>query len=187
MGNDTGLTQNSLPMFATSDAPALPGQSTLFGAVSPARILAQPGHARAYAMARALVFGTSTQGLLASYDPDSSLWKMSRQSPARIKRKMGVYDPQTHSWLLKACGHWVTWDRRGLYQLPTPAARISVIDGGAWPTPQARDTRSGKDPRNLARKNPNLNTKVWYWATVTGKDHLKGEKDTARYLKRGAL
>ena len=74
-----------------------------------------------------------------------------------------------------------------LSQLEKPELDISANDGGAWPTPQARNWKNGHGPRYVNKERSNdLNDAVDFhdkkWPTPTASDHKGGtatpRKDT---------
>ena len=181
---NTGLTQRSLWTCESSDGTALADTLTSFTADSPARTSAQPGIETALFAARDLAYGQSSGVLLARFDPDTSLWRMSGGLSPRLKKKMGRYDPQTHSWLLVSWPRWAMCAGQELYLLPTPEPLTSARDGGLWPTPDATDTTQ-RQPGNVhvTRKGTvrhrnrrggqsfmRLSQTVKYWASPTAQD-----------------
>jgi len=100
-----------------------------------ARTLAQQAKARVFALARALVCGSSSRVLLASFDRDLFCWKTSQLSL-----------PGMAMSLLDRLPKWGMTHDGGLYERPTPEPHTSAHDGSAWPTPQTRDFRHGSPP-----------------------------------------
>lgn len=149
-----------------------PAQTPL-SAVSPARTSAQQAKAQVFALARALVFGSSSRVLLANYDRALSCWKTSQLSL-----------PGMGMSLLERLPRWgMTLDGE-LYERPTPGLLTSENDGFAWPTPSAtidmhpRTQGKGKvylsSGMTLRRKNDNgtssnmgLTYTVENWGTPT--------------------
>ena len=95
-------------------------------------------------------YGASTLELLASYDPNLSLWKTSQHCLDG--------DLQTFS---------ETWPRSGMmrngiaYRLPPLVPLTDAIECGLLPTPMARDWRSGKaSPATLAKNSRPLSERI---------------------------
>lgn len=111
-------------------------------AASPARTLAQQAKAQVFALARALVFGSSSRVLLANYDRALSCWKTCQLSL-----------PGMEMSLLKRLPRWGMTRDGELYERPMPGLLTSANDGFAWPTPTTRDWRDGRSSAETMERN----------------------------------
>lgn len=103
-------------------------ESTYFSAASPVKTSARPDGERALQKAHALVFGSSSDVLLANFDRALCCWKTSQQSLAMVEQSLL---PTLPKWGMTAAG--------GLYRRPTPERRTNGNAGSAWPTPAAQE------------------------------------------------
>lgn len=137
MPDNTGPTQHSLPMFDLSE-PTNSAKPTLSSAVSRARTSASPGKALAL-LVNDLVYGTSSDGLLARFDPDSCSWRTFQLSLFGEEPK----------WL-DILPRWGMTRGGELWQRPTPERPTAGSVGGAWVTATASDTISVRTPVEMA-------------------------------------
>jgi len=111
-------------------------------AASPARTSALQARARVFEQARALVFGSSSRGLLANFDRELSCWKTLQLSL-----------PGMAISLLQRLPRWGMTRDGELFERPTPELPTNANDGSAWPTPRANDdNRSVEAYREMLRK-----------------------------------
>lgn len=158
-----------------------PARMPLSGA-SPARTSAQQAKAQVFALARALVFGSSSRVLLANYAPALSCWKTSQLSL-----------PGMEMSLLERLPRWGMTRDGALYERPTPVLLTSESDGSAWPTPSATIDTNPRTAGNgevylssgmtLRRKNTNgtssnlglaYTVENWPTPTINGNYNRKG-------------
>jgi hypothetical protein len=126
MPQDTGPTQLNMWTFAELDA--LNSEASMScSAVSPARTSALPGMALASKVS-AVVYGTNSGGLLATFDPESCSLRMYLPLLAVAERPLLLTLPR---WGMTRDGE--------LWALPTPERLTSAIAGSAWPTPNTMD------------------------------------------------
>jgi len=173
-----GSGRDCCDMVTSENAPGAPGKdggdTTTFQksmsspAGSPARISPSPGKARVFGLARALVFGSSSPVLLASYDRASCSWKTSQLSLPGMEQSSLDRLP---SWGMTRSG--------GLYERPTPARLISGSGGSAWPSPKSRNAQpSGleADKRRWEMYSTiDLNNAVLLWPTPAARDWKSGK------------
>jgi len=97
-----------------------------------------PETEQAWLKAHALVFGENTGDLLATFDPEQSLWRM-----------LQGFSLWGEVQFLQTLPRWVMWDESGLYQLPMPVHLTSETAFGLWPTPSTTDSSVRKlEPEN---------------------------------------
>ena len=137
MPDNTGPTQHSLPMFEPSE-PTNSAKPTLSSAGSHVKISASPGKALAL-LVNNLVYGTSSDGLLARFDPNSCSWKTFQLS---------LFEGESKS--LDILPRWGMTRGGELWQRPTPERPTSAAVGGAWVTATASDTISVRTPESMA-------------------------------------
>lgn len=137
MPDNTGPTQHSLPMFAPSE-PTNSEPQMSFLAGSHVKISASPGKALAL-LVNNLVYGTSSDGLLARFDPDSCSWRTFQLS---------LFGEEPKS--LDILPRWGMTRGGELWQRPTPERPTSAAVGGAWVTATASDTISVRTPESMA-------------------------------------
>lgn len=148
------------------------GQLMFFAEDSPARTSASPD-AVLDLVEPARVFGPSTRGLLASYDPDTSSWKTSPRS--------------VREGLAASSGKWPRsgMTRNGIAYLRQPLAPLTgAIGSGLWPTPRAKEggpdfAKAERRKRPRHSTSPSLATAValaeqGMWPTPTASDARKG-------------
>lgn len=99
-------------------------------AASPAPTLVSQAKAQVFALARALVFGSSSRVLLANFDPTLCCWKTSQLSLPGMEMSLL---PRLPRWGMTLAG--------ALYERPTPEPPTSENDGSVWPTPRTGITR----------------------------------------------
>lgn len=103
-----------------------------------ARTSASPGKALAL-LVNDLVYGTSSDGLLARFDPDSCSWRTFQLSLFGEEPK----------WL-DILPRWGMTRGGELWQRPTPERPTAGSVGGAWVTATASDTISVRTPVEMA-------------------------------------
>jgi hypothetical protein len=154
--SNTGQVQLNMWTFAESQAEAArDGADTSasptwmsWSADFPVRTLVLPGNVRVFEKAHALVFGSSSYDLLASYDPALCCWKMSPGLPTKTLKRLGYYDKRMRCWLLVRCPKSAMTQNGKLYLLPMPERPTQETDGSAWATPTAHDFQNRLAPTN---------------------------------------
>lgn len=134
MPTNTGPTQLSMSMFEPLEDTTC-HESTRSLVDFPA----SPILLRAADLAR-MIAGTSgpTSGvLLATFDQERSYWRMCQVS-------LPLWEPES----LQILPQWVMWDGQALYERPTPALPTSAPDGFAWPTPRAEERQQHNSQDN---------------------------------------
>lgn len=152
--SNTGLVQLNMWTFAELQAEAArDGADTRESptwmswlADSRVKTLVLPGNVRVFEKAHALVFGSSSYDLLASYDPALCCWKMSPGLPTKTLKRMGYYDKRMRCWLLVRCPKSAMTQNGKLYLLPMPERPTQETDGSAWATPTAHDFQNRLAP-----------------------------------------
>jgi hypothetical protein len=126
-------------------------------------------------------------------------------SGQRSRASFAIYDPATSSWRtcqVSLAGEWETysetWPASGMtrngtaYQRPSSVPPIYETESGSWPTPSARDWRSGKaGPETMARNSRPLNevvTEREMWPTPTRSDGYHGGRgDLLAMVRTGSV
>lgn len=180
MPDNTGPTQHSLPMFEPSE-PTNSAKPTLSSAGSHVKISASPGKALAL-LVNDLVYGTSSDGLLARFDPDSCSWRTFQLS---------LFGEEPKS--LDILPRWGMTRGGELWQRPTPERPTAGSVGGAWVTATASDWKRGATSPQAAsdwkrgaispqafdkRHSPTLPELLTAgkWSTPTASDHQRGHR-----------
>jgi DNA (cytosine-5)-methyltransferase 1 len=145
-------------------------------------------------LARALASGPSTLGSLASFDPDSSSWKTSQRSLLEDSTEFSGTLPLSGTMRSGYLFALLTWERRigesDSLSWPTPTVHGNHNQKGAsaesgdglatavriWPTPTARDWRSGKASAETMNRNSRpLNEVATHWPTPTASMTTEGD------------
>ena len=146
-----------------SDQMAFPWMS--FAEDFPAKTSHTQGGGQAW-KARDQDYGAKSPAWLASYDRNTSSWKMSQHS---LVEGLDEFSE--------------TWPRSGMmqngiaYQLPPLALRTDGIESGSWPTPRASSAMSANFTQNtLIRTQRNLEQVVAQrmWTTPSASDANRG-------------
>ena len=137
-----------------------------------ARTSAQRARARVFEMARDLVCGTSSRGLLANYDPASCCWKTFQLSLPGMEISSLATLPQ-----------WGMMRDGALYERPMPVQPTGGNDGSAWPTIVVCGNNNRAEYRTAG--GDGLQTAVRRWPTPLSRDWQSGKVSPARLARPG--